>query len=387
MDSPETPNQDLAAAIWRTYPELEAVRDAATDPTYVVGGAVRDLLLGRGRADLDLVVVGDAATLAARLGAEPVEHERFGTAKVELEGHALDVAAARTETYSHPGALPEVTPAASIEADLGRRDFSVNAMAVPVAAGSALIDPHGGREDLEAGLLRVLHDASFVDDPTRAIRAARYAARLGFELESETERLLRATDLGTVSADRREAELLRLAGEASAPRGFELLAEWGLIEPRPGGIELVAAVAELLAAAPWADFLAGTEKASNPGGAPDLRARAMLAAAVGPVREEAVLAEAEPERPSSGVELARGCGPVELVLARALGARWLDQYVGEWRQVTLEIDGADLIAAGVPEGEALGRGLREALRAKLDGEVAGREQELAAALAAARGSG
>ena len=373
MGSPETPNQELAAAIWRTYPELEAVRDAATDPTYVVGGAVRDLLLGRGRADLDLVVIGDASALAARLGAEPVEHERFGTAKVELEGHALDVAAARTETYSHPGALPEVTPAASIEADLGRRDFSVNAMAVPVAAESALINPHGGREDLEAGLLRVLHDASFVDDPTRAIRAARYAARLGFELEPETERLLRATDLGTVSADRREAELLRLAGEASAPRGFELLAEWGLVQPRWNGIELATDVGGLLRAAPWNELLGGPE-----------RARAVLDAALGPVRGEEALAAARPERPSDGVALVQGRDPVELALARALGATWLDDYLHEWSGVALEIDGADLIAAGVPPGPALGRGLAAAKRRKLDGEIAGREQELAAALAAAR---
>src|SRR5215218_5404719 len=111
-------NQDLVAAMWRTYPELAAIRDAAAEPVYLVGGAVRDLLLGRGRADLDLVVVGDAAELAARLGAEPVAHERFGTAKVELEGHEVDVATARTERYARPGALPEVTPAPDIEDDL-----------------------------------------------------------------------------------------------------------------------------------------------------------------------------------------------------------------------------------------------------------------------------
>jgi tRNA nucleotidyltransferase (CCA-adding enzyme) len=373
MQSAGQPTEDLAEALASAYPELSAVRDAASDPVYVVGGAVRDLLLGRGRADLDLVVEGDAAALGARLGAELVEHERFATAKVALDGHELDVASARSETYPRPGALPEVVPAASVEEDLARRDFTVNAMAIPLAGESRLIDPHDGRADLEAGLLRVLHERSFVDDPTRAIRAARYAARLGFELEPETAALLRATDLDAVSADRRRAELLRLAAEATAPRGFALLGEWGLLGPRGDDVELVARVAELAASPPWREQLP-----------PPDRARAVLAAALGPAGAERELAGARPERPSQAVELARGHDPVELVLVRALGAEWLDEYMARWRAVALEIDGADLIAAGVPQGPALGRGLAAALRAKLDGEIAGREQELAVAIEAAR---
>ena len=128
-----------------------------------------------------------------------------------------------------------VEPAARVEADLARRDFTINAMAIPLGGEPDLIDPHGGQADLAAGLLRVLHRGSFVDDPTRALRAARYAARFGFGLEPETEALLREADLGTVSADRRDAELLRLAGEAEAPRAFALLAEWGLVDLREGG--------------------------------------------------------------------------------------------------------------------------------------------------------
>jgi tRNA nucleotidyltransferase (CCA-adding enzyme) len=373
MRSAGKPIESLNEALWSAHPELTAIRDAATEPVYVVGGAVRDLLLGLGRTDLDVVVEGDAAALADRLGAEAVEHERFATVKVTLEGHEVDVASARSESYPHPGALPVVTPAAAIEADLGRRDFSINAMAIPLGEEPRLIDPHGGREDLEAGLLRILHPGSFRDDPTRAIRAARYAARLGFGLEPETERLLRATDLDAVSADRRRAELLRLAGEATAPNGFELLREWGLLAPRAGEGELVARVAELAASSPWAELLA-----------PPDRARAVLAAALGPAGGERELGAAQPRRPSRAVELARGHDPVELVLARALGAEWLDDYQGKWRAVVLEIDGADLIAAGVAPGPALGRGLAAALRAKLDGEIEGREQELATALATAR---
>jgi tRNA nucleotidyltransferase (CCA-adding enzyme) len=370
MQSAGKPIENLAEALWSAYPELRALPEASAAPVYLVGGAVRDLLLGRGRADIDVVVEGDAAALAARLGAEPVEHERFATAKVNLDGHEIDIASARTESYPHPGALPEVAPAATIEADLGRRDFTINAMAIPLGGRAELLDPHGGRADLERGQLRVLHERSFIDDPTRAIRAARYAARFGFELEAATADLLRATDLDAVSAERRRAELLRLGAEATAPRGFSLLAEWGLVEPREAGLDLAAGVGELLASPAWSEI------------AP--RAPAVLAAALGPVGGEWELAAAAPARPSQGVELARGHDPIELLLARALGAEWLDDYMANWRSVELEIDGSDLIAAGVPQGPALGRGLQAALRAKLDGELAGREQELAAALAAAR---
>jgi tRNA nucleotidyltransferase (CCA-adding enzyme) len=370
MPSSEKPIEDLPAALRDAHPELEAVREAASDPVYLVGGAVRDLLLGQPRADVDLVVEGDAAALAARLGADAVEHERFGTVKVELDGHEVDIAAARTETYDRPGALPAVEPADTVEADLARRDFTINAMAIPLASEAGLIDPHGGREDLDRGLIRVLHPGSFVDDPTRAIRAARYAARFGFSLEPETERLLREANLGAVSVDRQRAELERLAREAAGPLGLAFLSEWGLIEPRDGGIELATRVAKLLSSPPWREVAD--------------RADAVLAAALGPVGREAELAVAQPDMPSRAVELAGAHGAIELVLARALGAEWLDRYLEEWQGVRLAIDGDDLIAAGVPQGPAVGRGLAAALRAKLDGETRNRDEELARALAAAR---
>jgi tRNA nucleotidyltransferase (CCA-adding enzyme) len=364
------PKESLAEALRDAYPELERVAAAAADPVFLVGGAVRDLLLGHGRADIDLVVVGDPLRLAGALGAETLaQHERFGTVKLALDGHELDLARARTESYERPGALPTVAPADSIEADLGRRDFTVNALAVPLAEPDELIDPHGGGADLESGLLRVLHPESFSDDPTRAIRAARYASRFGFELEAETEAWLRRTDLSTVSAERRQAEIYRLAAEAAGPSGFELLAGWGLIELREGGADLARAASAVIEGEAWRGEAA--------------RADVVLVAALGPSGGEVELARAEPGRPSEAVELASGHGSVELVLARALGAEWLDEYVSRWRLVGLEIDGADLIAAGVPRGPEVGRGLKAALRAKLDGEVGDRGQELAIAVAAA----
>jgi tRNA nucleotidyltransferase (CCA-adding enzyme) len=360
---------DLARALREAHPELETVRVVSRQPVYLVGGAVRDLLLGRPGADVDLMVEGDATALAGRLGGANSEHERFGTVKVDVEGHEIDIVGARTETYPEPGALPVVTPAKGVEEDLARRDFTINAMAIPLQGEPRLIDPHGGKADLEQGLLRVLHDRSFLDDPTRAIRAARYASRFGFRLQKRTEELLRQADLTTVSADRRRAELERLAAEDNACDGFELLAEWGVIDLRVGGIELMQAVDTLLKTPHWDEAVP--------------RERALTAAALGPPGAEEVLASMWAPKPGEGVELAERRDPVELILARAMGADWLDHYLTSWRRIRLEIDGDDLIAAGVEQGPAIGRGLRAARHKKLEGGISGREEELAAALAAA----
>jgi tRNA nucleotidyltransferase (CCA-adding enzyme) len=373
---PERLGERLAA-----LPGIERLREAVADVSaYLVGGGVRDLLLGRDRADIDVAVEGDVGAVGQRLGGEVRTHERFATATARLDDLEIDLATARAETYPSPGALPEVRPA-TIEDDLARRDFTVNAMAVPLKGDPDLTDPHGGLADLERGELRVLHDRSFVDDPTRALRAARYAARYGFKLEPETEALLRSADLSTVSEDRVERELLKLAAEPEAGRGFELLDDWGLIPLEPRASRLIAAVGALLEREPWRGLVerplaihaAATGHAPGPAG----RLRDLRAAA-----EE--LAAKDPTRPSEIVELARQHGDIELALARALGAEWLDRYVSEWRLVDLEIDGDDLLEAGIPEGPAIGRGLAAALRAKLDGEVSGREDELRVALEVAR---
>ncbi|HEX2128766.1 MAG TPA: hypothetical protein VHF58_06070, partial [Solirubrobacterales bacterium] len=227
-------------------------------------------------------------------------------------------------------------------------------------------------EDLRAGTLRVLHDRSFVDDPTRALRGARYAARLGLEVEGQTRALLETVDLATVSDERVEAELRKLAAEARPRPAFELAAEWGLLELGPGAGDLIDAVTELLGVEPWAE-LAG-------------RVDAVLAARRGPPDGASALAAATPASPSQAVEAAHGHDGVDLVLARALGGDWLDRYVDEWRHVRLEISGADLLEAGVAQGPAVGRGLQAALRAKLDGGVSSADEELRLALDAAHAS-
>ncbi|MGD9498782.1 MAG: hypothetical protein AB7Y46_20985, partial [Armatimonadota bacterium] len=188
-----------------------------------MGGPVRDLLLGRASPDLDIALEGPvdelAEALAERLSGALRKTTQFMTCTLVLaDGSELDIAHARTERYPWPGALPVVAPA-RIEDDLRRRDFTVNAMAVRLAPGrfGELLDPHGGLEDLRAGLLRVLHGRSFEDDPTRMLRAARFVLRLGFALEERTrEALARAVAQRrprTVSGARLRNELRRLFEE------------------------------------------------------------------------------------------------------------------------------------------------------------------------------
>lgn len=358
---------------------LGPLREVLADvDSYVVGGVVRELVAGsEPRGDLDVAVDAALEPLLRRLEAVPaVEvcewHERFDTASVLAAGARIDLTRTRTEKYRRPGALPEVAPA-PIEADLARRDFTVNALAIPLQGPAELLDPFGGAADVRNGVLRILHDRSFVDDPTRAIRAARYASRLGLEPEERTLALLRTTDPGSVSAERLEAELARLADEPAAPAGFALLSRWGLLETPEGALELLSAVDRLAATRTWS-----AEPAAR-------RDAILLAARGGPSAEAALrLAERGSIRPSEAVRLSAGLAPAELLLAAAAGCGWIAELREHWRGLALEIDGSDLVAAGIPEGPAVGAGLRAALDRKLDGELSGgREQELEAALAVA----
>ncbi|HWC85028.1 MAG TPA: hypothetical protein VG388_00715 [Solirubrobacteraceae bacterium] len=382
---------------------------------HLVGGAVRDLLLAGGErgkrparaipaVDLDLVAEGDAGALAARLGGPYVLHSRFGTATVTLNGHSYDLATARRETYAEPGALPEVAPA-PLREDLLRRDFTVNAIAITLGGphAGALTAAPNALEDLAGARLRVLHDRSFIDDPTRLLRLARYASRLGFAPEPATLALARkAVDggaLGTVSGSRIGSELRLLAREDDPVAALAALGGLGIdhaLHPRFGlrDAELARRALALLPPDGRRDMLALALAASGVPPAEltrlldDLAFEAdmrdgVLAAAAGAEGTARALAAAT--RPSE-IAAAVGRAGAELVaIAGALGARrqareWLERL----RHVHLEIDGGDLIAAGIPEGPAVGRGLRAALAAKLDGLVFGSESELAEALRAAR---
>ncbi|MGI9098304.1 MAG: hypothetical protein ACR2H2_07385 [Solirubrobacteraceae bacterium] len=375
---------------------LEAA--ARADGVHLTGGGVRDLLLGREPRELDVVVEGDVTALATRLGDVDALHERFGTATVRAGDCRWDLAAARSETYARAGALPDVR-GAGIEQDLLRRDVTVNAFALDLRTGALRAVEHA-HEDLEAGCLRVLHDASFLDDPTRLWRIARYVARLGFELEQGTARLaaqaIAAGALETVSGARIGNELRLALGEPDPPAALEVavglgLAPWlvpdrrrtavalGLLPPGEGRADLVVLGASLDEAADATDaVLAELEFTAAE--------REVLRACrqAGPLAAAAAAAMSAARRPSKLARVLRGV-PVEAVaIAGADGAtaavrRWL--Y--ELRSVRLAITGDDLIAAGVPEGPEIGHRLEATLDRRLDGELEpGRDAQLSAALQA-----
>ena len=392
--------------------------ESSVDGVYLVGGAVRDVLLGAESFDLDIAVEGDAIgfarALAHALGGRYTPHEKFGTAVVQYgDGSRVDVVTTRTERYHAPGALPTVEPA-TIAEDLHRRDFTINAMAVSLkkADFGALVHPFGGRKDLEEGVIRVLHDLSFVDDPTRILRAVRYESRYGFRLEEHTERLawecIARGLIAEVSPVRVRDELLPLLEDSGAARGIARLGELGVDRAlHPGlrgdadgaalytraldlrdelGLEvpawrigLTVLARELTAEATfdWLDAL-------------DVKHRDvdLIVGAVTFAPQILVRLRAAPITPADIVALAEPLAPDTPLLAIALEDRSeLRDYFTRLRCVELEIGGAELAELGLPESPRVGELLAELQRRKLNGELDGRDSELAAARELVRGEG
>jgi tRNA nucleotidyltransferase (CCA-adding enzyme) len=371
---------------------------------YVVGGTVRDLLLGRRPLDLDIVVEGPLTSVLDALGTPAHQYGQFETATVTVGTLRCDLARARAESYARPGALPDVRPAA-IEQDLLRRDFTVNAIALAVVGPRAgeLVTVCHARDDLAAGQLRVLHDASFCDDPTRLLRLVRYASRLRFDVEPHTRALVAdavaAAALQTVAAPRIGAELRLLAAEPDpvaavaglTPLGLDAMVALGFgldgREPTAGALALLPADGDRGALTLAVALSRMRDSDREPlllalGFEASQRDRILATARMGP-RLAAALRHADAP---SAIAAAVGSAPIEAVaLAGALGARRAAvEWIEELRSVTLTIGGADLLEAGVPAGPAVGAALRAALRAKLDGHAQGRDSELAEALRAAR---
>ena len=406
-------------------PELLEV-GRARDDIALVGGAVRDLLLGQPPRELDVTVAGESAELAAELAArlpgdeartpETTVHERFGTAAVDWIYGRIDIAERRAESYPRPGALPKVRPSSPAE-DLARRDFTVNAIAVTLGGPSRgeLEAAEHALEDLAERRLRVLHERSFLDDPTRLLRLARYSARLGFEPEQRTAQLaaeaLRAGALGSVSPARIGAEL-RLALREEDPVGsLVALAELGVL----GALDPPLSFSEQLArgglAALPADgrsdplLLASLLVSLDPGDgaareaatkafldrlefAASDRERATRAALRAPALVAALAAARSPSQlrrsvrgePLEAIALAAAMDELQPPAPAASAARrWLD----ELRHVRLQVTGDDLLSAGVAPGPEVGRLLDALLDMVLDGKLGdSREAQLQAALGA-----
>jgi len=231
--------QRLPKKTQRILRQVGELADEQGVALYLVGGVVRDLLLKRENWDLDLTVEGDgvafARLVADRYRAGLARFERFATARLTFpDGLKMDIATTRRESYTQPAVLPTVQPA-SIEEDLYRRDFTINAMAVQLNSGQfgRLLDVYGGQRDLRARTIRVLHAGSFQDDPTRIFRAIRFEQRFGFHLERTTLHLLAqaaSTNLiQRLSGPRLQNEILLLFAEHDPVRAIARLAQLKLL--------------------------------------------------------------------------------------------------------------------------------------------------------------
>ena len=400
------PRPGTHVAIPPTLAELAhaAVSAAGETPLYLVGGAVRDILRGEEAfPDVDLATEGDAArvarTLAVTLGpsARVTVHAAFGTSTVHAPGVRVDIARTRAERYPRPGSLPVVGPA-GIDADLRRRDFTVNAMACRLGGDGLLLDPTGGRTDLESGRIRVLHDGSFHDDPTRILRAVRYASRLGFAIEPGTERLLRRAltrgDLGLLSGARLRTDLVALLAENGAADAVPLLRTLGVCHAIGEGIDCGREIPGILRrleplrerfaprAPAWRCRLVGLARGMDAGETGALAHRLAMNR-----RDAGILrASAPPPRPDFGtppaaVADAFGSRPVEAALVSAAeGNEAAALYLEHLRRVRLDIDGRVLREElGLAESPQVGAVLRELMRRKLNGELETRAAEIDAA--------
>jgi tRNA nucleotidyltransferase (CCA-adding enzyme) len=410
--------QQILSAIQAVAPPYEGV--------YLVGGAVRDVLLGEQSLDLDLMIEGDALAfardLAKEFGARCHPHEKFQTAVVkgtDAQGNEvrIDVAAARTEFYVAPGALPEVERS-TLRHDLARRDFTINAMAASLKAEDlgSTYDFFGGYRDVQGKTVRVLHNLSFVEDPTRLLRAIRYEARLGFRMDGHTLSLARGSIetrlVGDLSSARLRDELLDILAEEHVVAALERIAELGVdtaMHPRldagPETIALIERAGNLMSAPPFDaanatlvrlaclcrrmladEVYAWLEKLRVRRSDQDVIAACVT---VAPLLTERLSSEPSPA-PSQLLEML-GARPIEVLLMAILASAEPEpvespvrQYLERVRGVSLEISGDDLRKEGVAESPAIGDALKQTLALKLDGLLSGRDEELEAALRLAR---
>ncbi len=419
-------NGTLSPATQALLEEISRQAEKQNFSLYIVGGFVRDLLLGRPNLDLDLVLEGDAIrlgrALVKRLGGRLLPHQAFGTAVWSLEGDEvtilrklkvsakksqlpdfIDLISARRESYTRSGALPDVQ-FADIHADQYRRDFTINTLALRLDGPEAgqLLDPWGGLSDLRRGLLRTLHSQSFSDDPTRILRMLRLAGRLGFKVEAETLKQLKAIvhQLDLISGERifnelvltlleekritvlKEMQRLRVLKAIDSNLEFNASAATSLkrllLPSKQWGIE--GFVISDLGFVLWFMYLS-PQKASAVSDRlrlplplhravlsaarlrPELKAISKLApsALVAKLEKEAILA----------------LYALFLSAPNSAIAKTFERYVSKWRHVRPRADGDTLRKKGLQPGPAYGKILARMRAAWLDGEIKNARQERA----------
>jgi len=419
--APESLHITLGLDTTHLIERITATAQAQSLSIYLVGGVVRDLLLKRPNLDVDFVVEGDAITFAESLsdayGGEVNSFVPFGTAKwmlnqitadalgVLLENlpHHIDFATARNEFYMHPTALPTVYKG-SIKLDLGRRDFTLNTLAVQVSPSGAygrILDYYSGLNDLEAKLIRVLHSLSFVDDPTRILRAIRFSERLHFDIEKRTSELIQNAlpMLGRITGERVRNELTLLFQEESPENGLKRLQDFGI---------LIAIHPHFARLASYENTLykrLGRINQPHPQWADDENAlywhvllAHLLPQEVLEVGERLLIGQstltslhqasylvhhdifARFATPSEIVSVLEGCSSIALLTAWLFAAsgevqKILEHFVTEWQHIKSTANGHTLQAMGIPPSSHYRRILTRLRQAWLDGFVKSESEE------------
>ena len=414
-------HETLSPAIWQLLQAISQIAQQRHLPIYFVGGLVRDLLLGKSSPDIDIVVEGYAPDLTQQLvtsyGGRHHLHAQFGTAKWLISAetwqtigitewdptlHSLDFVSARTEYYTEPTALPTVTRG-SIKLDLLRRDFTINTLAIRLDGAhiGELLDFYGGLRDLEQGAIRVLHSLSFVDDPTRILRAVRFEQRFQFAIEPRTLELLihSVSLLGQVTGARLWHELEKLFAEEHRIAMMERLAELGALQGinealrwSKDSAESFRQLTQLLTLSYWTINLKPKEYAllyllvwlnHHPVETQlALVARFYLSKdvriAITQLEQLCHLLVEVPltTLPSQIEKQLRpfAQNPFSLLACRVLlhgttVATWLDRYQQEWKNVKPLLTGRDLLAMGIPSGARIAFILDQLLAAYLDGAL------------------
>ncbi|MFN8420191.1 MAG: CCA tRNA nucleotidyltransferase [Anaerolineae bacterium] len=401
---------DLSAAptLDRLLPMLcETAMDIHLD-VYLVGGVIRDLLLRRSTVDFDFAVEGDAIEftreLAARHGGTLTMHPTFRTATWSYQELEIDFATARTETYPEPAMLPVVTPA-SIDLDLYRRDFTINALALRLNEPRQLIDLYGGQEDLRSGIIRVLHDHSFIDDPTRLFRAVRFEQRLNFHIEPHTFSLIAPAlpYISRLSGERLRYEFELIFSEDEPEKSLHRLHDLGLLTYLDSGLIFdetlynafrsyrLLAADQQYAQNSWH---IKTNSAINIGWAllgsrtrdPEQMARRLMLdrtatlAVHGGQRIAKLLDKVASAQKPSEVDALLNDLPTEVLVAGSVLASGdtrakVTAYATTWRYVTPLLSGKDFTNWGLSPGPLFGKLLRGLRTARLDGQISSLEQE------------
>ena len=385
----------IPSAQYELLESISSVADSNGVGLYLVGGMVRDILLSTAYTDPDLCIEGGSIDFVELLSAEltgyVIAQSDFGTAKIELNGTVIDLAIARKEKYQYRGALPEVE-AGTIFEDLARRDFSINSMAVSMNSRNygELIDPNNGRLDLENRVIRALHPDSFLDDPTRLLRAARYAGRLGFTFDRETkEWMISALNvLKDISGDRIRHEIEHILGENQALTILSLTEQLGILETIYPSLKVLdklgksvaafnqhreVALLSMLAYSLPLDHSKSFVHRLNLG-------RHWTKIVTDSHRVVGLIQELSSDIRASEIhallsDLHDTAICVGSLYTEPPVSERLNLYIEKLRHIKISLNGQDLLNMGVPQGSLVGIILNELLVARLDGQISSEAEE------------